>query len=184
MIRAGAAGCKGAPSDNDEGLQPTMTLFPTPFESFPGAVVAEWIDSNDHMNLAYYIVLFDRATDALFLPFGIGPDYKARTGCGTFAAETHNIYDQELLLGERVRVNTLVLGVDDKRMHIAHEMFRLSDGVRAASQELLYLHVDLGRRKVVQWPDDARRIVETAFAAHATVPRPDWVGRSVGMRRR
>ncbi|HTN09974.1 MAG TPA: thioesterase family protein, partial [Acetobacteraceae bacterium] len=112
-----------------------------PFDSGEGEVLPGWIDSNDHMNLAYYVVLFDHATDAIYDAFGLGPGYKTRTGCGTFAAESHNLYEQELRLGERVRVATWVIGADTKRLHLAHEMYRLSDNARAATQELLYLHI-------------------------------------------
>ena len=46
--------------------------FPAPFDRYQGEVLPEWIDANDHMNLAYYVVLFDYATDALFEAIGIG----------------------------------------------------------------------------------------------------------------
>ena len=39
--------------------------FPAPFHQFRGQVQPAWIDSNDHMNLAYYTVLFDQATDVI-----------------------------------------------------------------------------------------------------------------------
>lgn len=158
-----------------------MDVFPAPFDAGEGEVLAEWIDSNDHMNLAYYIVLFDRATDVLFDVFDVGIGYKGRTGCGTFAVETHNLYEQELLVGDRVRIDTYVLGVDGKRLHLAHEMFRLKDGVRAATQELMYLHVDLTARRVSPWPDDIRARMETARTAHASLARPSWVGRRIAM---
>ena len=156
-------------------------IFPAPFDSGEGEVLAEWIDANDHMNLAYYIVLFDRATDAIYEAFQIGPDYKERTGCGTFAVASHNLYEQELLLGERVRIDTYVLGVDSKRLHLAHEMYRLADGARAATQELLYLHIDLAARRVSPWPDEIRARLDAARAAHAALPRPSWVGQRVAM---
>ena len=54
--------------------------IPAPFERYEGAVLPEWIDANDHMNLAYYTVLFDYATDALFDAIGIGRHYKDSTG--------------------------------------------------------------------------------------------------------
>lgn len=152
-----------------------------PFDSGEGEVLPAWIDSNDHMNLAYYVVLFDRATDAIYEAFGLDPSYKTRTNCGTFAAESHNLYEQELVLGDRVRVTTHVLAADAKRLHMAHEMYRLRDGARAATQELMYLHVDLGLRKVTPWPDDVRAKLDAFVAAHAAVPRPDWVGRRIAM---
>ncbi len=155
--------------------------FPTPFADYVGEVEPEWIDSNDHMNLAYYVLMFDRGTDAIYTAWGMGIPYKTATGCGTFVVESHILYEQELLLGERARVATTVLGVDSKRLHLAHEMHRLPDGKRAAMQEIMLLHVDLGLRRVVPWPDTIRRRLEEAAAAHAALPRPDWIGRRVAM---
>ena len=97
--------------------------FPAPFAAFEGAVRPEWIDSNDHMNLAYYVVLFDQGTDAIYEAMGLGQEYRP-TEHGTFAAETHTIYATELLLGDRVRVTSQIIGLDEKRLHLAHEMHR------------------------------------------------------------
>jgi len=80
-------------------------MIPALFDQYEGDVLPEWIDANGHMNLAYYVVLFDYATDALFEAIGIGREYKAATNHGTFVAETHNLYERELLVGERVRVD-------------------------------------------------------------------------------
>ena len=152
-----------------------------PFELYEGEVLREWIDANDHMNLAYYTVLFDYATDMLFDAIGIGRHYKDSTGHGTFVVETHNLYERELLLGDRVRVGTQILGMDDKRLHLAHEMFMIASGQRAATQELLYLHVDLRARRVSPFPEDVRERVAAAAAAHADLPRPGWAGRRIEM---
>src|SRR5262249_18157718 len=155
--------------------------FPAPFERYQGEVLPEWIDFNGHMNLAYYIVLFDYATDALFEAIGIGREYKDATNHGTFVAETHNLYERELLVGERVRVATQILGNDSKRLHLGHEMFSLADDKRAGTQELLYLHIDLAARRVVPWPPHAYERVLAAAASHAGLPRPDWAGRRITM---
>src|SRR5215472_12324351 len=109
--------------------------FPAPFDEYRGEVLLEWIDANNHMNLAYYTVLFDYATDALFDAIGIGRLYKDSTNHGTFVAETHNLFERELLLSDRVRVSTQILALDSKRLHLAHEMFMLVNGQRAAMQE-------------------------------------------------
>jgi acyl-CoA thioester hydrolase len=155
--------------------------FPAPFDRYEGEVLAQWIDANGHMNLAYYIVLFDYATDALFDAIGIGRRYKDATNHGTFVAETHNLYERELLVGERVRVATQILGTDSKRLHLAHEMFNLANGERAATQELMYLHINLAARRVVPWLPEARERVAAAAAAHAGLARPDWAGRRIAM---
>jgi acyl-CoA thioester hydrolase len=155
--------------------------IPAPFERYQGEVLPEWIDANDHMNLAYYIVLFDYATDMLFDAIGIGRSYKDSTNKGTFAVETHNLYARELLVGDRVRISTQVLAVDSKRLHLSHEMFMVSSGQRVAAQELLYLHVDLSTRRVVPFPDEVRERVAAAAATHAHLSRPDWIGRRITM---
>jgi acyl-CoA thioester hydrolase len=155
--------------------------FPAPFDRYQGKVLPEWIDINGHMNLAYYIVLFDYATDLLFDVLDLGRDYRVRTDHGTFVAETHNLYERELLVGQRVRVATQILGADDKRLHLAHEMFSLETGERAATQELMFLHVSLEARRVVPFSPDLRAQVHRAAAAHATLPRPSWVGRRLAM---
>ena len=157
--------------------------FPAPFDRYRGAVLPEWIDINGHMNLAYYTVLFDYATDLLFDVLGLGRDYRVETDHGTFVVETHNLYERELLVGERVRVTTQILDADDKRLHLGHEMFPLGGGDRAATQELLFLHVSLTARRVTPFPPELRTRVRAAAAAHAALPRPAWAGRHVGMRR-
>jgi acyl-CoA thioester hydrolase len=144
----------------------------------------EWIDLNGHMNLAYYTVLFDYATDLLFEAIGIGRQYKDATGHGTFVVETHNRYERELLVGERVRVTSLILGADAKRLHLAHEMFRCVDGERSATQELMFLSINLTRRRVVPFLPEARIAVLRAAAAHAALPRPNWAGRHIVIPRR
>jgi acyl-CoA thioester hydrolase len=157
-----------------------MTI-PVPFDQYEGEVLPAWIDANGHMNLAYYVVLFDFATDALFEAIGIGLRYKDATNHGTFVAETHNLYERELLVGERVRVATQILGADSKRLHLAHEMFSLAGEQRAATQELMFLHIDLSARRVVPWLPEVSTRVTAAAAAHSHLPRRDWVGRRIAM---
>ena len=155
--------------------------IPAPFERYEGEVLPEWIDANDHMNLAYYTVLFDYATDLLFDVIGIGRQYKDSTNKGTFVVETHNSYERELLVRDRVRVSTQILAMDSKRLHLAHEMFMITSGQRAATQELMFLHVDLLARRVKPFPEGVQERVAAAASAHAHLPRPDWVGRRIAM---
>jgi acyl-CoA thioester hydrolase len=133
------------------------------------------------MNLAYYTVLFDGSTDLLFDELGLGLDYRRDRQLGTFVAETHNRYERELLVGAGVRITTLILGFDDKRLHLGHEMFALAGGHRCATQELMFLHVDVAARRVCPFPDDRRARVVAAAEAHRGLPRPDWTGRRVAM---
>jgi acyl-CoA thioester hydrolase len=168
-------------SDNDAaGTVPPIGIE-APFARYRGEVLPQWIDINGHLNFAYYSVLFDEAADLLFDAIGIGQSYKRATGHGTFVVETHNRYEHELLVGEQVRVVSQILGADAKRLHLAHEMFRLGDGRRAATQELMFLSIDLARRRVVPFLGTAQRRVVAAAGAHAVLAVPEWAGRKVAM---
>src|SRR5690349_11680073 len=103
-----------------------------PFKRFTGVVKPEWIDVNGHMNLAYYVALFDDAFDRLLAEWDLDWEYTKRTNLGLFAVEAHTLYEQELLEGETVAVHSWVIEADAKRLHVAHEMFRLPDMARAA----------------------------------------------------
>jgi acyl-CoA thioester hydrolase len=155
--------------------------FPAPFTGFEDVVRPEWIDANGHMNLAYHHVMFDHAVDLICAAWDLDWAYTKRTNHGLFAVETHTLYEQELLEGERARASTWVVGVDAKRLHVAHELYRAADGARAACWEAVLLHVDLGARRVVPWPEPQAARMREAAAAHAAVPRPDWIGRRVGL---
>src|SRR5579875_1438804 len=156
-------------------------ILPAPLEAHEAVVRPEWIDGNGHMNLAYYVVVFDHATDVFCDRVGLGDAYRAATGNGIFAVETHTLYGRELRLGEHVRVRTQLLGADGKRFHLAHEMVHVKEGVRAAAQEIMFLHVDLRTRRVAPFPSDLAIRMQQARADHAALPRPDWTGRRIAM---
>ncbi len=166
--------------------QPQRGSIPAPFTGHTATVRPEWIDENGHMNMAYYVVVFDGAIDHLWTAIGLGEPYRQRTGHGTFAAEAHISYRAELLMGDRVRVVSQILAADDKRVHLAFEMQRDDAGPSGAhdvvaQQEVMLLHVSLKTRRVVPFLPDVAVTVAAAARAHATLPRPDWVGRRLAM---
>jgi acyl-CoA thioester hydrolase len=141
----------------------------------------EWIDSNGHMNLAYYVVVFDLATDKLYARLGIGDAYREATGNSCFTAETHTAYEREVHLGERLHVHTWLLGADSKRLHYFHELFHSDSGERSAMQELMALHIDMRVRRVAPFPDQQREALQQAVANFAPQQPPKGIGRRIAM---
>ena len=146
-----------------------------------GSVLPEWIDANGHMNLAYYVVLFDRATDTVYDALGVGQAYREATGNSTFTAETHTLYEREMRVGERVRITSHLLGADAKRLHYFHEMFHAEKGHRVAAQELIALHIDLRVRRTTPFATALLNQLRAAVRASASDPLPAGVGRRIAM---
>ena len=154
-----------------------MALIEAPMETLRETVRAEWTDYNGHMNLAYFVLIFDLATDSFYSEFGLGEDYYRRTNHSTFAVESHTAYLAEMLEAASVRCTTQLLGFDEKRLHYFHRMYRHADGMLAATMELMAVHVDLGVRKVAPMPDEVQGRLGEIFLAHAPLERPPQVGR-------
>jgi acyl-CoA thioester hydrolase len=156
---------------------PASLVLPTHDE----VIRHEWIDSNGHMNLAYYIVVFDQALDVVFDALGIGTQYRQRTGNSTFAAETHTLYRREVVEGDAVRVTSRLIAADAKRTQWFQEMRHLSSGDIAATHEQMSLHIDMGTRRVSPWPADRRSVLRAAVLADAALPWPSAAGRRIAM---
>jgi acyl-CoA thioester hydrolase len=144
--------------------------------TYRGVVRPDWVDDNSHMNLAYYLVLFDAASDAMFERLGIGEAYRRAVGCTSFAAETHIVYEREMRAGDAADIRSTVVGVDNKRLHLAHEMYRAGEDARVALQEILFVSVDLVTRRAAPWTDEARAVMAGAVGA-----APAKCGRRIGL---
>ena len=144
----------------------------------------EWVDDNDHMNVAFYVLVFDLAAEAFHEAFGLGTPYRVRTNHSTFAVESHVTYDRELKVGEPVRVASRLLGFDEKKFHTFHVMHHSEKGFQAASMELMELHIDLDARKVVPMPADTQARLTVILAAHAGLECPREIGRVMGIKRK
>ena len=141
----------------------------------------EWIDYNGHMNLAYYVVVFDHATDALFDMLGVGAPIGRRATARDFVLETHTLYEREVAEGDGLRVVSHLLAADAKRLHFFHEMFHAGGGFRAAAQELISVHVDLASRRSAPFPPDREAAIEAMLSARAGMTPPDGAGRRIAM---
>ena len=123
-------------------------------------VIKEWTDYNGHMNLSYYILIFDNAAEVMLSKFKMGGDSAQNDKKSTFAAETHTTYDQEVKLGEEVEVHLTYLDHDKKRIHYRVSMFHKEKKYLAATTEVLSLYIDLNRRKVAEFEPKKIKIMD------------------------
>ena len=164
-------------------LNPDVDRVPQrPFTIHEERVQPAWIDYNGHMNVAYYVLAFDHATDRFFDLIDLGIDYVARTNHSAFVLETHVGYRQEVGEGDPLRFDFQLLGVDDKRVQFYFEMFHADDGYLAATSELIVVHVDLDARRSAAFPPPLRARLDAIMAAHAGLPQPAGAGRTIALR--
>jgi acyl-CoA thioester hydrolase len=143
----------------------------------------EWIDYNGHLMDGYYLVAFSDATEAVLAELGFGPAYRERTGCTIYTVEAHVTFRREVSLATPLSFATQVIDHDAKRIHVFHDMVHAETGERLATAELMFVHVRQSTGKVEPFAaPEAARVAEMA-AAHADLPRPAEIGRSVGIRR-
>ncbi|MDA9629236.1 thioesterase family protein [Pelagibacteraceae bacterium] len=116
-----------------------------------GKVKKEWTDYNGHMNLAFYIHLFDAGWEVMLNQFNMGEQAAKTEKKTTFAVESHTTYDQEVKEGDEVDINLLFLDSDKKRLVYKLEMTHKNENYRAATTEVCSLYVDLNKRKVVEF---------------------------------
>ena len=142
-------------------------------------VLPEWIDYNGHMNLAYYLLVFDHALDTLFDQMDLGISYRNRENCSLFTVETHITYGREVLEGEQLRVESRILGFDAKRLHLFNRMFHVASGDQAATNEVMLLHVDMATRRTADFSQAVIDRIAPAYQKHCDFDIPDQAGRSI-----
>jgi acyl-CoA thioester hydrolase len=137
------------------------------FVSFQIVIPEKYIDIMGHMNVMYYIHIFDKATRSFFGSFGLSEDYVRATNMGSFALEQHIRYLNEVRLGQQITVYTRALGRSSKTIHFMHFMVRDEDGVLAATSELVGAHANLDERRAAAFPPAFAAGIDQHLAQHS-----------------
>ena len=123
-------------------------------------IIKDWIDYNDHMNVAYYLLIFDKfGADTLNRIFKMGEESAKNTGMSTMIVETNITYNQELKLDDEVDINLLYFDHDKKRLQYKMEMINKKEGYLASTFEALALYVNLNTRKVSEFEEEKLKIM-------------------------
>jgi len=123
-------------------------------------IIKEWTDYNGHLNVAFYVHVFDIAADIMLDNFKMGGESAKKDNRTTFVAEMHTNYYQEVRLDEEVETHITFVDHDKKRIHYKLSMFHKEKKYLAATNEVLSLYVDLSKRKVVEFDSDRLKIMD------------------------
>jgi acyl-CoA thioester hydrolase len=156
---------------------------PTPLALYHATVAPDWIDYNGHMNVAYYVLAFDRATDRLFDQLGLGAAYRRETNHSIFALEAHVTYERELREDDAFAIESRIIDADRKRLQMFHRMTKAGSAETASTMEVMGLHVDLAGPRAAPLPDAVFATIEALVAAQRDLPLPPQLGRKIGIRR-
>ena len=124
-------------------------------------IIKDWIDYNNHLNVSYYLLIFDKfGADILNDLFKMGEHSAKTTGKSTMIVETNITYNQELRLNDEVDVNLIYFDHDKKRLQYKMEMVHKEKKFLASTIEVLALYVDLNTRKVSEFENEKAEIMD------------------------
>lgn len=146
-----------------------------------GQVLPEWIDINNHMNVAYYVLAFDQGVDSLWTRFGLTEEFIRTHNSSTFAVESHITWQRELSEADPYVVTSQVLAFDEKRIHQFMRMYHADEQHLVATAEWMNLHVDLAVRRVAPWPDEIRELIANYVAEQGDQPWPLEAGKRMNI---
>lgn len=144
---------------------------------------ADMFDRHDHLSITSYAVLFEGAAKAVLPQFDLSRAYRERTNRALFAAETHMVFHREVRGTGAVSFYFRVLDLSERSIKCMYFMVDNVDGILAATQEILYLHVDLEHRRVMAIPDHQLNLLEALLGTHQRLPEPQEVGRRIMLHR-
>ena len=123
-------------------------------------IINDWTDYNGHMNLAFYILVFDKGAEKILSKFKMGEQSAKTTKKSTMAVESHTTYNNEVKENEEVDVYLSYFNHDKKRLHYKLEMFEKSKNILSATTEVLSLYIDLNIRKVDEFENEKVMIMD------------------------
>ena len=123
-------------------------------------IIKEWTDYNSHMNLSYYILIFDKGAEIILSKFKMGENSAKTTKKSTMVVETHTTYNQEVKEGDEVDVVLSHFDHDNKRLHYKLEMYDKAKNTLSATTEVLSLYIDLNIRKVSEIEEEKKIIID------------------------
>jgi acyl-CoA thioesterase FadM len=162
-----------------------MQTTAAPFRALECAIRPEWLSaSTSHLFIANYVMLFNDAARNLFTAIGLDSNYMDRHAQIYVAGGLHVLYEREIFGDEVALVDIIVADTDEKRVHLALEMFRRGEPKRICFAEMLFVSVSRATGRSAPWAGDVGTRLAAMQAKHGALPRPRGLGQTIGIKRR
>ena len=123
-------------------------------------IIKEWVDYNNHLNMAYYILIFDQTLEVMLEKFKMGADSAKNEKRSTMVVETNTKYISEIKQEDEVDIMLTFFDHDKKRLHLKLEMIEKKTKKISASIEWLSLYINLEARKVTEFENEKIKIMD------------------------
>lgn len=128
-------------------------MKPLPYVHKTIKVTEDMCDHNGHMNVNHYYKLFDSTYTSFYIDeLDFGEEY-IKSGFSTFTLEDNIRYLKEFRLNESVYPSFILCKVNKKLMHFVG-VLQNKDLEIAAIFETVLGHIDLEKRKIVDFPNE------------------------------
>lgn len=138
----------------------------------------EWEDRNGHVNVQFYLALFELGGWKVLEEVGVDEDWFHRHAYSFFDLEHHLHYLAEIRVGQRVTAFNRVVGKSDKRFHGLYYIVNETRDRLAGTLEYISNGVDMRQRRTAPMPEELARGLERLLAAHQ---RLSWEPRLCGL---
>ncbi len=109
-------------------------------------------DRNGHMNMRWYLAIYDEAGNVMYPMLGLTADYFAAWSAGGFDLEHHLWYFSEVRIGDTVVIRARILARSLKLFHYMMFMGNESQGMLSSLFECVHAHADLRARRTAPFP--------------------------------
>ena len=148
---------------------------------YKAVIPAAYEDRNGHMNVRFYLALYDEAGDAMYPTLGLTADYFEASGMGGFDLEHHLWYVAEVRAGDTVAFRPRFIARTSKLMHYLMFMTNETRGGLSSIFECVHAHADLRVRRTAPFPPHVAERIDSYIDVHRALDWPAPVSGSMGL---
>jgi acyl-CoA thioester hydrolase len=162
-----------------------MQTAATPFRALTCAIRREWLSATTaHLAVYNYVILFNDAASNLLSALGLDAAYVDSTNQIHVIGGLNVLYEREIFENEVAHLDMIIADTDEKRAHVAIEMFRHGDERRICFAEMLLVSLSRTTGRSAPWAGNLGAKLAAMQAEHGTLPRPRGLGQAIGIKRR
>lgn len=155
-------------SEHETGFTPPPDISATPVKSLTRIIPVDWVDYNGHTNESRYGQIYSDAADVVLHGLGVDKTY-VDAGLSYFTVDIKIRFLLEAHIGDEIRVETIVMRAEGKKLRLVHTVIRESDGAILSTGDQFLLHVSLETRRTCEPSSELAAKLTKLAADHAKI---------------